>query len=909
MARSPGGQEVGRISVRVLPNTDQFRADLKVALEKLERGLAVEVDVKVDTKQAVAQTKAVRSHLDRALDDVTFTVDFDISRTEAAFGLAAARALSMADRVGDVLKRTRETVKQTANLRQHWRNVESRIRAIPARLNKIRTDGLYRNIVRVSDAALNLGTRMRRLGGTVGRVFQRLARGNVDDTADGITNLGRQAEFTGRRFLGLSRIGWLVAGAFAGAAPAIGLVSGVLAGVPSLLAAAVAPVSAITLGFDGIREAASQLGPQFDALKQSLSGTFAQQLTPVFRDLGTLFPILDVGLNQVAVGVSDMARGFTDVVTSASGMSQIQTILANTGAFLTDLAPTVRHGTSAFLTLAEAGSSSFGLLSGVLNTFAQNFDAMVQRVTGNGTFAKAMQSLALVAGAVLDTFTRVFEAGLGSLGDLGAPLATLVSGIGDALVALMPSLTALASLVASVLGEGLSAIAPAIENLTPAFTQLASLLGGTLIGAIRAVAPLLATVAEVVNTVLVQALDAVAPILPPITRFLTQLAEVLGDFLVDALTALQPLITLLIDFFAQVLVAIQPLLPQLLELAKTVFKALLDALIRLTPLLLELAQMVLPILIEAVQLLVSIFSQIAPTLGSIITAVVGFVTTIAEVLAPVFQGILQVVQAVWPSIKNIIQGVLTAIQGVINLVLGLITGDWSRAWEGIKQIFSGAWQAIQGAVSAGINAVVSFFANLPGAILGALGDLGGLLVDVGSNLLQGLWQGIQNAADWLLQKVGQFFSDLLPGWVKDMLGISSPSKVFADIGKWVPLGFAQGIQATTGRAAGAARQMAHNAMSSFALGSSPRLAGRSAAASFATGLADGKPAALATADDLASLLGGRASADWNAHIASDGFGGLADAVTTALEGWTVELDSNGLARLVNKANTRRARRG
>jgi hypothetical protein len=44
----PGGQEVGRISIRVVPNTDNFRRELKAQLEAIEKSLQGEIEFKAD---------------------------------------------------------------------------------------------------------------------------------------------------------------------------------------------------------------------------------------------------------------------------------------------------------------------------------------------------------------------------------------------------------------------------------------------------------------------------------------------------------------------------------------------------------------------------------------------------------------------------------------------------------------------------------------------------------------------------------------------------------------------------------------------------------------------------------------------------------------------------------------------
>lgn len=68
------------------------------------------------------------------------------------------------------------------------------------------------------------------------------------------------------------------------------------------------------------------------------------------------------------------------------------------------------------------------------------------------------------------------------------------------------------------------------------------------------------------------------------------------------------------------------------------------------------------------------------------------------------------------------------------------------------------------------------------------------MAEIGRNIVEGVWQGIKNAASWFTDQVKGFFSGIVDG-VKGALGIESPSKVFAkEIGRWLPPGVAQGFK-------------------------------------------------------------------------------------------------------------------
>lgn len=64
---------------------------------------------------------------------------------------------------------------------------------------------------------------------------------------------------------------------------------------------------------------------------------------------------------------------------------------------------------------------------------------------------------------------------------------------------------------------------------------------------------------------------------------------------------------------------------------------------------------------------------------------------------------------------------------------------------------------------------------------------------IGKNIVEGIWNGIKNAKQWLIDKFKSFASGITDG-LKDALGIHSPSKVMEDeIGEFLPPGIANGF--------------------------------------------------------------------------------------------------------------------
>ena len=69
-----------------------------------------------------------------------------------------------------------------------------------------------------------------------------------------------------------------------------------------------------------------------------------------------------------------------------------------------------------------------------------------------------------------------------------------------------------------------------------------------------------------------------------------------------------------------------------------------------------------------------------------------------------------------------------------------------------------------------------------------------LFLDVGKQIVEGIKKGISDAWQGLVNWFGEKISGLVGG-VKSLLGIESPSKVFAnEVGQWIPAGIAEGIE-------------------------------------------------------------------------------------------------------------------
>lgn len=178
----------------------------------------------------------------------------------------------------------------------------------------------------------------------------------------------------------------------------------------------------------------------------------------------------------------------------------------------------------------------------------------------------------------------------------------------------------------------------------------------------------------------------------------------------------------------------------------------------------------------------------------------GFVATVQAVWQAWGDEILNIASIVWDQIRNVIDTAVGIISGIIQAGLALINGEWGAAWDAIKGILETAWNFIvetvtnaiglaREVIEGGVSAIVGIVGDVPGQILGALGDVGGLLYNAGRSIINGLKDGIIDA----VQGVYDFVSGIA-GKIADLKGpIEKDKRLLIPAGVAIMRGLEQGI--------------------------------------------------------------------------------------------------------------------
>lgn len=132
-------------------------------------------------------------------------------------------------------------------------------------------------------------------------------------------------------------------------------------------------------------------------------------------------------------------------------------------------------------------------------------------------------------------------------------------------------------------------------------------------------------------------------------------------------------------------------------------------------------------------------------------------------------------------------------QAAINAINAVI--EWFKELPG--RVMTWLEQTISNVVSWGsnlYNSAKEAALNLVNGVIETITSLPQKVQEIGRNIVEGIWNGINGAVDWIKEKVTGFANGLLDG-VKDALGIHSPSTLFRDvIGVNIVRGIGEGFE-------------------------------------------------------------------------------------------------------------------
>jgi phage-related protein len=459
---------------------------------------------------------------------------------------------------------------------------------------------------------------------------------------------------------------------------------------------------------------------------------------------------------------------------------RIQTTMEGIADFITTAAPYIADALPALVSAVVPSlvSTAMTLLSTLGNALMDNIDVIlfaagdIIEMLMNGLL-KATSGEESVIMDILNWIIGVFNENYTDLLDVGAQiLINLLNGFSSG----MSDLTFYVTEFISAFGQMLIDNAPAL--ISASFSLISTLASG-----IGSALPTLIPMAVELLMTLVSALVDPANI-----GILMQGAVDLIMGLTNGLIAALPvLLGALPGIVTQICAALTgDNLQLLLQATVDIIIAIARAIIENLPLLIE----------STLEIIVTLVSAIASAYDQFIDAAAQILVGLWNLIVKYGGDFLKKAGEVCKNILDAVVKFLSELPTKMAYWAGYAIGQFIKFFMELPSKIKEIWNNVITGASAfvtdfknkGVESAKGFFTS----IINGIKDLPSKVVEIGSNIVKGIWQGISNGWTWLTDSISNLANNLLQG-VKDALGIESPSKEFAWVGKMVDEGFAEGI--------------------------------------------------------------------------------------------------------------------
>ena len=402
------------------------------------------------------------------------------------------------------------------------------------------------------------------------------------------------------------------------------------------------------------------------------------------------------------------------------------------------------------------------------------------------SFDNIVEAIHVVQTEMGITGTTAKEAGTtiqGSVASMKSAWTNLLTGLADGNADIEQLVD---DLITTVVGDGtesnlgvLGNILPAVETAINGASELVS----------EALPQIMEIIPEIINENLPILVEAAVGIIQSLIDGISQNQEMFFDTILG-----------LITYLSESFITMLPQIVELgLELIVSLANGISENLPEIIPTIVEIINQImstitenLPLLItSALEIIVSLANGIAESLPELIPTIVDVVIQIVETL---IDNVDMLVDAAIAIIIALAEGIINALPRLIEKAPVIIEKLVTAIVNNVPKLLKAALEIIvtlaKGLIS-NIPKLVKVIPQIVSSIVNGFLSLMSRITGIGKNIVNGVWQGIQSMVSWFTSKVKGFFSGIVNS-VKNALGIHSPSKVFASIGKYMAEGLGEG---------------------------------------------------------------------------------------------------------------------
>lgn len=640
----------------------------------------------------------------------------------------------------------------------------------------------------------------------------------------------------------------------AGVTLATSLVSAILGFAGDFWSAA---VELITEFVSGLAAEAPEIGKEAGSAISQFASTVSENL-PILIESGkeVIRGFLE-GMSEELPGISALLTGFFDGFTDTLGAmaGDIVQLVSDLFSAINNADPdTMEAIGKAIGTIAAsiAALSVAGKVVGSVKNLFSLFDKFKGAVLGfTGVVGKVVEGFALWSGGA-GTFGEVLALQFPKIAAFGSHIGSMVKSV----TGFFSQFGSTFAGIGSIIGGAILAVTNFVDMFQNGFSVVKDVLmgvgialaavGAVILGAPAAVAAAVAGIVFAVSNLVIVIKDhweqiveffqgipeKIGEVIDSIVEWFQKLPEKAGEVIDQVVQFFSELPGKISEWLTGVITSIVEWGTQLYDNFCTAVSTAIDA---------------------VVQFFTELPYNIGYALGFVIGKLIEFgvnafnwaVTTIPQIIENIVTFFSELPGKIWTWLVNTFEKLVTwggnmlqkagevasnCIDSIVTFFSELPGKIWTwltNAWNKLVTWGSNMLSTARTAASNVITAIVNFFAQLPGkiwtwltntvqkvvtwgrnlmtagknaakqlvdSVINGVKELPSKMVSVGSDIVNGVWRGIQNAAATFTRNVKNFFSGIVDG-AKSALGINSPSRVFAkEVGRWIPPGIGKGVE-------------------------------------------------------------------------------------------------------------------
>lgn len=779
------GQIVGRVAIKVIPDTTDFRRDTNKALEKIEKSLRKikvqatfdQTGLKSEVLRAIRELNAEMKTKDAYKVKLRAAITTDGMKSEIRKAVREMTALARGQQVkfqagvattAVDLELDRASLDKVKKELEHWRDGVSPLQVhvapemlagasslVAARLQVLTRPRMVPIIPTLDKSATaSVATALAALAG--GRVLNDM----LDNLWTRLKRLDKSVPIIGtvaEAVAGLGAWGLTAASNLFSLSSSLASIAGAGLALPGIFGGMAIGLGTSIAVLKDFNKVLPEVKGKLSDLQNQMSEKFwTVAEAPIRRMINELLPGFSKGLRETATSLGGF---FGTLATAMHGV--LEPILGSMFDDLNESIDIAGQHTQAFATiiarLGEVGAGMLPRLAGWFGDISDRFANFLTDAAADGrlqqwidTGVESMKELGRAignAGGILHGLADIAEAAGGSnltsLADKLQAIEDVVKGSTFSRILTKDLRAAHEAMdtISNTAGPAFEGLMKRLGNVIPTVFGSMSNTVGTAFDAIfkglnqPAVSNGLVTMFKGLET----AVAALAPAMKPVGKALGAvmgligtLAANLGPTIGAALGILAPIFTDIVAAVSPLVEALGPVLTGIIRDLAPVFQAVGDQVVKIAeamqPLVAkfqELWDLVSPVLVPALQILAEILG------GAIVGAIEGII------------GVIDGVMTMFNGFKTVIEGIIMALSG------GDLGDAFGLMWEGIKVIFSGAIQAIGGALKTWLN--VSILGVFRGGFVKLLG------------LWKGGWTTVANAGKAIWNGIKAFLSGFLNG--------------------------------------------------------------------------------------------------------------------------------------------------